>query len=197
MSKPISVGLIGTKFMGRAHSNAFAQVAHFFDLPLEPVMRVAVGRNAKELAAFAKKWGWQQISTRWEDLCADGEVGLVDVATPNDVHAEPAIALLEAGKHVACEKPLAGTLADARAMRDAAKRRKKSKTFVWYNYRRCPAVALAHQLVKAGRIGRVYHVRATYLQSWGGPSTPLLWRFQKQAAGSGAHGDLNAHIVDM
>jgi predicted dehydrogenase len=197
MSKPIGVGLIGTKFMGRAHSNAFAQVAHFFDLPLEPVMRVAVGRNAKELAAFAKRWGWQQISTRWQDLCADGEVGLVDVATPNDVHAEPAIALLEAGKHVACEKPLAGTLKEARAMRDAAKKARKAKTFVWYNYRRCPAVALAHQLVKAGRIGRVYHVRATYLQSWGGPSTPLLWRFQKQAAGSGAHGDLNAHIVDM
>jgi predicted dehydrogenase len=106
--------------------------------------------------------------------------------------------MLEAGKHVACEKPLAGTLADARAMRDAAQaRRSSAKTFVWYNYRRCPAVALAHQLVQRGRIGRVYHVRATYLQSWGGPETPLLWRFDKSAAGSGAHGDLNAHIVDM
>jgi len=197
MSKAIHVGLIGTKFMGRAHSNAFAQVAHFFDLPLQPVMQIAVGRNAKELAAFAGKWGWRQITTRWQDLCDDDELDLVDVATPNDVHAEPAIALLEAGKHVACEKPLAGTLADARAMRDAAKKAKRSKTFVWYNYRRCPAVALAHQLVAEGRIGRVYHVRATYLQSWGGPSTPLLWRFQKEAAGSGAHGDLNAHIVDM
>ncbi|MSR64106.1 MAG: Gfo/Idh/MocA family oxidoreductase [Planctomycetes bacterium] len=197
MPKPIHVGLIGTKFMGRAHSNAFSQVAHFFDLPLAPVLQIAVGRNAKELAAFAGKWGWQQITTRWQDLCEDDELDLVDVATPNDVHAEPAIALLEAGKHVACEKPLAGTLADARAMRDAAKKAKRSKTFVWYNYRRCPAVALAHQLVKEGRIGRVYHVRATYLQSWGGPSTPLLWRFQKEAAGSGAHGDLNAHIIDM
>jgi len=197
MSKAIHVGLIGTKFMGRAHSNAFSQVAHFFDLPLEPVMQIAVGRNAKELAAFAGKWGWHQITTRWQDLCEDDELELVDIATPNDVHAEPAIALLEAGKHVACEKPLAGTLADARAMRDAARKAKRSKTFVWYNYRRCPAVALAHQLVQEGRIGRVYHVRATYLQSWGGPSTPLLWRFQKDAAGSGAHGDLNAHIVDM
>jgi predicted dehydrogenase len=197
MAKPIHVGLIGTKFMGRAHSNALAQVAHFFDLPRAPVMQIAVGRNAKELAAFAAKWGWHQITTRWQDLVEDEELGLVDVATPNDVHAEPAIALLEAGKNVACEKPLAGTLADARAMRDAAKKAKKARTFVWYNYRRCPAVALAHQLVAEGRIGRVYHVRAAYLQSWGGPATPLVWRFQKSAAGSGAHGDLNAHIVDM
>lgn len=197
MSKPIQVGLIGTKFMGRAHSNALAQVAHFFELPRTPVMRIAVGRNAKELAAFAAKWGWQQITTRWQDLVDDDELELVDVATPNDLHAEPALALLAAGKHVACEKPLAGTLADARAMRDAARKAKRAKTFVWYNYRRCPAVALAHQLVKEGRIGRVYHVRATYLQSWGGPETPMLWRFDKNAAGSGAHGDLNAHIVDM
>jgi predicted dehydrogenase len=197
MAKPIQVGLIGTKFMGRAHSNALSQVAHFFELPREPVMQIAVGRNAKELAVFAARWGWRQITTRWQDLVEDEEIGLVDVATPNDVHAEPSIALLEAGKHVACEKPLAGTLADARAMRDAAKRAKKARTFVWYNYRRCPAVALAHQLVEEGRIGRVYHVRASYLQSWGGPSTPLVWRFDKKSAGSGAHGDLNAHIVDM
>ncbi len=197
MSKPIHVGLIGTKFMGRAHSNALAQVAHFFELPRVPLMRLAAGRNAKELAVFAAKWGWQQITTRWQDLVDDHELELVDVATPNDLHAEPAIALLEAGKHVACEKPLAGTLADARAMRDAARKAKRSKTFVWYNYRRCPAVALAHQLVKEGRIGRVYHVRATYLQSWGGPETPMLWRFDKKTAGSGAHGDLNAHIVDL
>ena len=195
--KPIQVGLIGTKFMGRAHSNALAQVGHFFDLPRVPVMQIAAGRNTKELAAFAAKWGWRQITTRWQDLAEDEELGLVDVATPNDVHAEPAIAMLEAGKHVACEKPLAGTLKEARALRDAAKRAKRSKTFVWFNYRRCPAVALAHQLVEEGRIGRVYHVRATYLQSWGGPETPMLWRFDKSVAGSGAHGDLNAHIVDM
>ncbi len=197
MPKPIHVGLIGTKFMGRAHSNAFAQVGHFFDLPRVPVMQLAAGRNAKELAAFAKRWGWRQITTRWQDLAEDEDIDLVDIATPNDLHAEPALALLAARKAVACEKPLAGTLADARAMRDAARKAKGVKTFVWYNYRRCPAVALAHQLVKEGRIGRVYHVRATYLQSWGGPETPMLWRFDKNAAGSGAHGDLNAHIVDM
>jgi predicted dehydrogenase len=197
MPKPIHVGLIGTKFMGRAHSNAYSQVAHFFELAREPVMEVAVGRNAKELAAFASKWGWHRTATRWQDLAGDEQIELVDVATPNDVHAEPSIAMLEAGKHVACEKPLAGTLADARAMRNAARKAKRGKTFVWYNYRRCPAVALAHQMVAEKRIGRIYHVRASYLQSWGGPETPFLWRFDKRSAGSGAHGDLNAHIIDM
>src|SRR5205085_9122422 len=121
---------------------------------------------------------------------------LVDVSTPNHLHAEQSIAMLEAGKHVACEKPLAGTLADARAMRDAA-RKANGRTFVWYNYRRVPAVALAHQLVKAGRVGRIYHVRAFYLQDWAGPDVPLIWRFQKAVSGSGSHGDLNAHIIDM
>jgi len=197
MPKPIHVALIGSKFMGRAHANALSQVAHFFELGLEPVKHVVAGRNAKELAAFARKWGFSTHTTRWQDLARDELVGLVDVCTPNDLHAEPSIAMLEAGKHVACEKPLAGTLKAARAMRDAARKAKKARTFVWYNYRRCPAVALAHQFVEEGRVGRVYHVRATYLQSWGGPATPLLWRFEKGAAGSGAHGDLNAHIVDM
>ena len=197
MTQPIHVGLIGSKFMGRAHSNAFSQVAHFFELPRSPVMRTVAGRNAAELAAFAAKWGWQRHTTRWQDLADDPEIELVDVATPNHVHAEQSLAMLAAGKHVACEKPLAGTLADARAMRAAAKKAPKSRTFVWYNYRRCPAVALAHQLVREGRIGRVYHVRASYLQSWGGPETPLVWRFDEKTAGSGAHGDLNAHIVDM
>ena len=200
MAKPIHVGLIGQKFMGRAHSNALSQVAHFFDLPRVPVMDTVAGRNADELTEFAQRWGWQSTTTRWRDLAENPEIELVDVGTPNHVHAEQAIAMLEAGKHVACEKPLAGTLKDARAMRDAAKKagaRHKSQTFVWFNYRRCPAVALAHQLVKEGRLGRIYHTRATYLQSWGGPDVPLLWRFQKKNAGSGAHGDLNAHIVDM
>jgi predicted dehydrogenase len=126
-------------------------------------------------------------------------VELVDVATPNHLHKPQALAMLAAGKHVACEKPLAGTLADARAMRDAAARarRKGTHTFVWFNYRRCPAVGLAYHLLREGRLGTVRHVRALYLQSWAGPATPRSWRFQRKLAGSGAHGDLNAHMIDM
>jgi predicted dehydrogenase len=201
---PLNVALIGQKFMGRAHSNAWGQANRFFDPPMRAVMHTVAGRNAKELEAFAARWGWKKWTPDWKTIAKDPEVHLVDVSTPNDLHREPAITMLEAGKHVACEKPLAGTLEDARAMRDAAAKVAKSakarggpKTFVWYNYRRCPAVALAWQLVREGKIGRIYHVRAKYLQSWGGPGTPLLWRFQKGRAGSGAHGDLNAHIVDM
>lgn len=197
-SSSIPVGLIGQKFMGRAHSNAWNQVGHFFDVARAPRLACISARSADELAAFAARWGWERHSTDWRSMADDDELELIDIGTPNDVHAEQAIAMLEAGKHVACEKPLAGTLDDARAMRDAArKRRRKVKTFVWFNYRRCPAVALAHQLVAEGRLGDIHHVRATYLQEWGGPETPLLWRFQKKNAGSGAHGDLNAHIIDM
>jgi predicted dehydrogenase len=197
MKQAVGVALIGTKFMGRAHSNAWSQAPRFFELAREPDQAVLAGRDAAALAAFARRWGWRRWTADWRELAADPEIHLVDIATPNDVHAEQATAMLEAHKHVACEKPLAGTLEDARAMRDAAKKARKSKTFVWFNYRRAPAVALAHQLVREGRLGRIYHVRAHYLQSWGGPDVPLLWRFQKQHAGSGAHGDLNAHIVDL
>ncbi|HEX8525216.1 MAG TPA: Gfo/Idh/MocA family oxidoreductase [Tepidisphaeraceae bacterium] len=193
----VNVCLVGQKFMGRTHSNAFLKVTRFFDVPVRPVMHTIVGRDERELAEFRDKWGWQNSSTDWRKAVTDEEIGLVDIGTPNHLHKEMALAALEAGKHVACEKPLAGTLADAREMRDAAKRARKSKTFVWYNYRRVPAVALAHQLAKAGRLGRIFHVRAFYLQDWGGPGVPLLWRFQKKFAGSGAHGDLNAHIIDM
>lgn len=193
----INVCLVGQKFMGRTHSNAFLKVGKFFDVPILPVMHTIVGRDQRELKEFQSKWGWQNASTDWRKSETDEEIQLVDIGTPNHLHKDMALAALEAGKHVACEKPLAGTLADAREMRDAAKRAKKSKTFVWYNYRRVPAVALAHQLAKSGKLGRIFHIRAFYLQDWGGPGVPLLWRFQKKFAGSGAHGDLNAHIIDM
>ena len=196
---PIGVGLIGTKFMGRAHSTAWSKASQFFDLKRNPVMSAVAGRNPDETAVFATKWGWKASTTNWRDLLTDDTVELVDVSTPNHLHAEMSIACLEAGKHVACEKPLAGTLADAKRMVLAARaaRKKGVQTFVWYNYRRCPAVAFAHRLVRDGRLGRIFHVRASYLQDWGGPDTPLLWRFQGDLAGSGAHGDLNAHIIDM
>jgi predicted dehydrogenase len=197
MSEVCNVALLGQKFMGRAHSNAYLKAARFFNLPRQPVMHTIAGLDLIALAPFADRWGWKNYSTTWKDVVRSSEIDLVDVSTPNYMHAEQAIAALGAGKHVACEKPLAHTLRDARAMKNAALRARKCKTFVWYNFRRCPAVALAHRLVKEGRLGRIYHVRAAYLQSWGGPETPLAWRFQKKYAGTGAHGDLNAHIVDL
>lgn len=195
MPDRLNVTLLGSKFMGRAHSNAWSQVSRFFDVSPAPVLHNVVARDAEELATFAGTWGWQNHTTDWRRAVTGADTELVDIATPNDVHAEAAIAALAAGKHVACEKPLAATLADAEAMAAAAANA-AGKTFVWFNYRRVPAVALAHQLVASGMLGRIYHVRAAYLQSWGGPDTPLLWRFQGDIAGSGAHGDLNAHIID-
>ena len=192
----VNVCLVGHKFMGRTHSNAYLKVGKFFDLPVLPVMHTIAGRNKPELDEFAQRWGWKQTSTDWKAAISNPEIGLVDIGTPNNMHAEMTIAALEAGKDVACEKPLAGNFAEARQMRDAA-RKSKSKTFVWYNYRRVPAVALAYQLARAGKLGRIYHIRAYYLQDWAGPDVPLIWRFQKAVSGSGSHGDLNAHIIDM
>jgi len=196
-SKTINVCLIGHKFMGRTHSNAYLKVGKFFDLPLLPVMHTIVGRNEQELNAFKERWGWQQASTDWKKAISDPAIGLVDVGTPNNAHADIAIAALEAGKHVACEKPLAATLSEARRMRDAARKANGCKTSVWYSYRRVPAVALAYELARAGKLGRIYHIRAYYLQDWAGPEVPLIWRFQKSVAGTGSHGDLGAHIIDM
>ena len=150
----------------------------------------------RKSSAFAANWGWKNASTDWQQLVRSPEIGLVDVATPNYMHAPVAKAAIAAGKAVSCEKPIAGSLADAREMVKAAKDA-KVKTFVWFNYRRCPAVAFAHQLIKAGKLGELRHVRAVYLQDWADESVPLVWRFDKTLAGSGAHGDLNAHIVDM
>ncbi len=197
MSKPLNVALVGTKFMGRAHSNAWLKVGKFFDLPCIPVMHTIDDLDEVGLKQFACRWGWQHYTTNYKSVLKNPEIGLVDLGVPNHAHAELAIAALKAGKHVACEKPLAHTLKDARKMMEAARKAKGQKTFVWYNYRRCPAVALAHQLVRQGALGRLYHVRAQFLQSWAGPDVPLLWRFQKKYAGSGALGDLGAHVIDM
>ena len=197
MAKACNVALIGQGFMGRTHSNAYLKVSKFFqDLPRDPTMHTVFGMPAENPQAYAARWGWQNYEENWKKAINNPEIDLVDIVTPNYMHMPPAMEALKAGKAVASEKPIAGTLADARKMVQAAKKA-KAKTFVWYNYRRCPAVAFAHQLVKSGKIGRIFHVRCVYLQDWGGPDTPLLWRFQKKLAGSGAHGDLNAHIIDM
>lgn len=197
MAEACRIALLGQKFMARAHSNAYLQVGRFFNLPVEPVTHTIVGRDLIALAPFADRWGWQNYSTNWKEVVKNPEIDLVDISTPNNMHAEPALAAIAAGKHVACEKPLASTLKEARQMRNAAQRSKRSKTFVWYNYRRCPAVALAKRLVLAGKLGRIYHIRGHFLQSWARPDEPLTWRFQKRYAGTGAHGDLNAHVVDL
>lgn len=197
--KPLNVCLIGQKFMGRTHSNAWLNVAKFYDdLPFDPVMHTICGRDRHELETFRRTWGWHNASIDWKQAVSNPEIGLVDIGTPNHLHRDMALAALEAGKHVACEKPLAGTLDEAREMRDAAERAKVNgqQTFVWYNYRRSPALALAHQLVRDGKIGRIYHVRCFYLQDWAGPDAPLAWRFQGDVAGSGALGDLCAHSID-
>jgi predicted dehydrogenase len=192
----INVALIGQGFMGRTHSNAWGQVAKFFKVPVKPVMHTLYGQEEENPVVFAANWGWLNFSTDWKKLVRTGEIGLVDIATPNYMHAPVAMAAIKAGKHVSCEKPIAATLAEAREMAKAA-RKAGLKSFVWYNYRRVPAVALAHRLVRMGKIGEIRRVRASYLQDWAGPEVPMTWRFDKKRSGSGAHGDLNAHVVDM
>jgi predicted dehydrogenase len=194
--REINVALIGQGFMGRSHSNAWGQVAKFFKAPVKSRMHTVCGLAEENPQTFADNWGWQNASTDWESVVRSPEVGLVDIVTPNFMHAPPAKAAIAAGKAVACEKPIAGTLAEAREMAQAAEKA-GVKTAVWFCYRRVPAVALAHQLVRDGVIGEIRHVRAHYLQDWADDSVPLTWRFTKELSGSGAHGDLNAHIIDM
>ena len=196
MSRSINVALIGQGFMGRTHSNAWNQVTKFFKPPIMPVLHTVFGQPNEDPAAFAAQWCWKNASHDWKAVVKSAEIGLVDVVTPNFMHAPVAQAAIAAGKPVSCEKPIAGTLKEAREMALAAKKA-KVKTFVFYNYRRCPAVAFAHQLVKQGKIGDIRHVRAVYLQDWADENVPLVWRFDKKLAGSGAHGDLAAHIIDM
>jgi len=200
-SRPVlGVGMVGYAFMGAAHSQAWRTAPHVFDLPLQPHMAVLCGRDAAAVRIAARRLGWAAAETDWHALIKRDDVDLVDVCTPGDLHAEVAIAALEAGKHVLCEKPLANTLAEAEAMAAAAARAaaRGVRAMTGFNYRRVPAVALARQLVTEGRIGRIRHVRASYLQDWlVDPSFPLTWRLQAERAGSGALGDLGAHIVDL
>jgi predicted dehydrogenase len=196
----LGVGMVGYAFMGAAHSQAWRSAARFFDVPVPPDMAVLCGRDADAVGAAAAKLGWRSIETDWKALVRRDDVQLVDVCTPGDTHAEIAIAALEAGKHVLCEKPLANSVDEARAMVAAAERASTRgvRSMVAFNYRRVPAVALARRLVEQGRIGQVRHVRASYLQDWiVDPQFPLVWRLQQEKAGSGALGDIGAHIVDM
>jgi len=198
--KTLGVGMVGYSFMGAAHSQAWRNAARFFDLPMRTDMVAVAGRNGDAVTAAAARLGWAAAETDWKQLLTRDDVHLVDVCAPGDAHAEIAIAALDADKHVLCEKPLANTVAEAAAMAEAAARaqRRGVRSMVGFNYRRVPAIALARQLVEQGRLGEIRHVRAQYLQDWiVDPQFPLVWRLQKDRAGSGALGDLGAHIVDL
>ncbi len=191
------VALIGYQFMGKVHSHAYRTVSSFFPEIERPEMKVICGRNATQVAAAAQQYGWQEHSTSWQDVIARDDIDLIDISTPGDSHAEIAIAAARAGKAVFCEKPLANTLPEAREML-AAVEKAKVPNMVAFNYRRVPAISFARQLIQEGRLGRIYHFRARYLQDWiMDPEFPLVWRLQADKAGSGPHGDLNAHIIDL
>ncbi|WP_417509822.1 Gfo/Idh/MocA family protein [Microbacterium sp.] len=200
MTTQLRVAMIGHGFMGAAHSVGWRQAPAAFDLPLAPQMAVLVGRDAEKTASAARKWGWDETSTDWREVIARDDIDLVDIVTPGDSHAEIAIAALAAGKHVLCEKPLANSVEEAEAMeqaaRDAAAR--GIRAMVGFTYRRVPAVTLMRDMIASGRIGTVRQVRASYRQDWlADPESPMTWRLDKSLAGSGALGDIGAHIVDM
>ncbi|GAA2459841.1 Gfo/Idh/MocA family protein [Streptomyces lavendulocolor] len=198
--RTLGIGMVGYAFMGAAHSQGWRTVGRVFDLPLRPVLAAVCGRDATAVRAAADRHGWAATETDWRELVARDDVDVVDVCTPGDSHAEIAVAALEAGKHVLCEKPLANTVAEAEAMAAAAARARArgQAAMVGFNYRRVPAMAYARELVADGRLGALRHVRLTYLQDWlVDPDFPLTWRLEREHAGSGALGDLGAHIVDL
>ena len=198
--KPLRVGLVGYGFMGRTHSNAFAKVNQFFDLPYRPVLQAVCARDAGKVAAFAEQWGYASTETGWRKLVERSDIDLIDIASPNDTHAEIAIAAAGAGKMVLCEKPLGRNAGESERMVQAVERA-GVPNMVWYNYRRVPAVTLAKQLIDEGRLGKIFHYRAKFLQDWtisadlpqGGAG---LWRLDVNVAGSGVTGDLLAHCID-
>ena len=198
--RPLAVGMVGHAFMGAAHSQAWRNAPRFFELPLAHTMAVVCGRDAGRAAAAADRLGWSASETDWRRLVERDDVDLVDICTPGDTHAEIAIAALDAGKHVLCEKPPANTVAEAEAMAEAAGRAAAGgvRAMVGFTYRRVPAIGLARQLVAEGRLGEIRHVRAQYLQDWiADPAAPMSWRLEKEKAGSGALGDIGAHIIDL
>jgi len=198
MPRPtLNVGLIGYKFMGKAHSNAYLNVAKFFDLDRPPAMTAVCGRDPAGVAQFAEQFGWESYETSWEKLVQRDDIDLVDIAAPSNVHRDIAVAAAQAGKHVYCEKPLAFNLAEAKEML-AAVRTAGVRHMINFNYRFVPALALAKQMIDAGELGEIRHFRGTYLQDWiNDPQFAMNWRLRKEVAGSGAHGDLNAHHIDL
>ena len=199
-TKPLNIGMIGYGFMGRAHSNAYRKVSNFFDLEYQPVLKAACGRTKAKTEEFAYRWGYESVETDWRKLIARKDIDAIDICVPNDLHMEIAIAAAKAGKMVLTEKPLARTAAEGKKM-VAAVEKAKVPNMVWYNYRRVPAVSLIKQVVESGKLGRIFHYRANFLQDWTiNPDVPQggtgTWRLDVDAAGSGVTGDLIAHCVD-
>ncbi len=200
MAQPLNIGMIGYGFMGRTHSNAYRKVGHFFDLEYQPVLKAVCARSEDKVQAFADNWGYESIETDWRTLVARDDIDAVDICVPNNLHHEIAIACAQAGKMVLCEKPLSMNTAEGEQMCQAVEEAGVANT-VWYNYRRVPAVTLAKNLIDEGRLGRIFHYRAQFLQDWtissdlpqGGEA---LWRLDAAAAGSGVTGDLLAHCID-
>ena len=196
----LNIGMVGYGFMGRTHSNAFSQVARFFDVPYQPVLKTTCARDADKARAFAENWGYENSVTDWRRMVDDKSIDLIDIASPNDTHMEIAIAAAQAGKMVMCEKPLGRSAAESRQM-VAAVEAAGVPNMVWYNYRRVPAVTLAKQMIDEGKLGKIFHYRAKFLQDWtisadlpqGGQG---LWRLDVGVAGSGVTGDLLAHCID-
>ncbi|HEV2416713.1 MAG TPA: Gfo/Idh/MocA family oxidoreductase [Terriglobia bacterium] len=201
MSKPrLNIGLVGYGFMGRAHSNAYRKAPQFFDVPYALVLRAVCGRNRARADAFQQNWGYESVETDWRRLVERKDIDVIDIASPNDTHAEIAIAAAQAGKTILCEKPLGRSAVESKSIVEAAEKAGVAN-MVWYNYRRAPAVTLAKNLIDEGRLGRVFHYRAKFLQDWtiskdlpqGGEA---LWRLDAAVAGSGVTGDLLAHCID-
>src|SRR5689334_20485059 len=194
MAKTLNVALIGQGFMGRAHSNAYCQAPHFFDLPFGLRRKVICGRNREALDKMAATWGWEETATDWRSVVDRRDIDVVDVATPNLLHAEMSIAAAQAGKIVFCEKPLAVSSEEGARMVEAAR---GVPTMVWFNYRRVPGIALSANLISQGKLGRIFHYRAAYLQEWGNdPTRPPGWKTSRATAGSGVLGDLMSHAID-
>ncbi len=198
--RPLNVGMVGYGFMGRTHSNAFSQVGHFFDIPYKPVLKAVCARDVGKVKAFAEQWGYESIETDWRKLVERKDIDIIDIASPNDTHLEIAVAAAKAGKMVMCEKPLGRSAKESIQMVEAVEKA-KVPNMVWYNYRRVPAVMLAKQLIDEGKLGKIFHYRAKFLQDWtiskdlpqGGQG---LWRLDVGVAGSGVTGDLLAHCID-
>jgi len=200
MAKPFNVGMIGYGFMGKAHTNAYCQVNHFFDLAYRDVLKAVCARSADKAKPFADQWGYESVETDWRKLIQRKDIDLIDICTPNNTHAEIAIAAAQAGKMILCEKPLAMSGPEGLKMVEAVEKAGVAN-MVWYNYRRVPAVTLAKQLIDEGKLGRIFHYRAKFLQDWTiNPELPqggaALWRLDVAAAGSGVTGDLLAHCID-